>query len=208
MSDFVAVISDDSAVNYFDRWLIMSVLIERRTFSTAEYYRMVEAGILSEDDHTELIEGEVIRMSPIGSRHAACVRRLAALLMRHASDASAVSVQSPIHLDDFSEPQPDVALLKPRADFYSGAHPSAADVLLVVEVADSSVGYDRAVKVPLYARAEIPEVWLVDLVRNEIEIYRQPAAGAYVELTRAGRGREFASTQIPSLMLRADDILV
>ncbi|HVF49859.1 MAG TPA: Uma2 family endonuclease [Pyrinomonadaceae bacterium] len=186
----------------------MSVLIERRTFNTAEYYRMVEAGILSEDDHTELIEGEVIRMSPIGSRHAACVDRLNTLLHGRVGQAAIIRVQNPLHLNDFSEPQPDVALLKPRADFYSGAHPGADDVLLIVEVADSSVGYDRAVKVPLYARAGIPEVWLVDLVRNEIEIYRQPAAGSYAELTRAGRGREFASAQIPSLTLRADDILI
>jgi Uma2 family endonuclease len=130
----------------------MSVQIDRRVFSVDDYYRMVEVGLLKEDERVELIEGEVIRMSPIGSRHAACVARLTKLFSRLAGDGAIVWVQNPVRLNDFSEPQPDVALLKPRADFYAGAHPAAADVLLIVEVSDTTIGYDRQVKVPLYAR--------------------------------------------------------
>lgn len=186
----------------------MSVHVERRAFNTAEYHRMVEAGILSEDDRTELIEGEVIRMSPIGSRHAACVDNLGRILNRRVGDAAVVRVQNPVHLDDFSEPQPDVALLRPRADFYADSHPAPDDVLLVIEVADTSAGYDREVKVPLYARAGIPEVWVVDLTADRVEVYTRPEGGAYAHAARAGRGEELSPGQFPSLTLRADDVLL
>src|SRR3982751_4315477 len=129
----------------------MSVQIQKHYFNVDEFYLMARGGVFSEDARVELIEGEVIEMSPIGSRHAGCVDRLNALLNRSGQNVI-VRVQSPIRIDDFSEPEPDIALLKPRADFYSNSHPTPADVLLIIEVAETSVEYDRGVKLPLYAR--------------------------------------------------------
>ena len=125
--------------------------IARRHFNVTEYHRMMEAGILLDSDHVELIDGEVIEVSPIGSRHAACVDRLNRLFNK--LEDVIVRVQSPIRLDDFSEPQPDITLLKLRPDFYAQGHPTPSDVLLVVEVADSSTEFDCVVKLPLYAEA-------------------------------------------------------
>lgn len=185
----------------------MSVQIDRRVFSVDDYYRMVEVGLLREDERVELIEGEVIKMSPIGSRHAACVARLTKLFSRLTGDGAIVWVQNPIRLDDFSEPQPDVALLKPRADFYSRAHPAAADVLLIVEVADTTIGYDRQVKVPLHARAGVPEVWVVDLVGEAVETYAQPREGAYGLNNRAARGEAVGGEMFVGDGLTAEAIL-
>src|SRR5918997_6720202 len=120
----------------------MSVQIARRHFTVDDFYRMLEAGILTEDDRVELIDGEIIEMSPIGSRHASCVMRLNAVLTKRLGDTAIVNVQNPLRLSTRSEPLPDCSLLKPREDFYSRAHPTPDDVLLVVEVADSSIGYD------------------------------------------------------------------
>src|ERR671938_948293 len=138
----------------------MSVQIVRRHFNITEYYRMAAAGVFTEDDRVELIEGEIVEMNPIGSRHAACVGRLTKLLERLAGDSAIVWVQNPVQVSDYSEPMPDVALLKRRDDFYAQANPQRTDVLLINEVADSSVEYDRDIKMPLYAGANIPEVWL------------------------------------------------
>lgn len=187
----------------------MSTLIAKRCFNVEEYYRMAEAGILSEDDRVELIEGEIIEMSPIGSRHAACIDRIVNFLLgRYAGMTAIVRVQSPIRLDDFSEPQPDVSLLRPRDDFYATEHPKPADVLLVIEVADTSVEYDRGAKTPLYARAGIPEVWLINLRENEVELYAQPAAGSYQITQRFKAGASFASRILPDLTINVDALLV
>ena len=183
----------------------MSVQIQRRWFNVDEYYRMIDARILSEDDRVELIEGEVIRMSPIGKFHAACVKRINSLFGWHVGRNAIVSVQDPIRLDDFSEPQPDIALLKPRVDFYSSGHPQPADVLLVVEVADTSVQYDRIVKIPLYARAGIPEVWLVDIARDLIEVYATLVNGQYQDVREARRGETLTLKSLPSLTFSVDD---
>jgi Uma2 family endonuclease len=160
----------------------MSVQITKRHFNITEYYRMAEAGILSEDDRVELIEGEIIKMTPIGSRHAGCVSRLNALFNRLIGETAVVSIQNPLRLSNFSEPQPDIALLKPRDDFYSNAHPTPADVLLIIEVSDTSLEYDRDIKLPLYAATSMPEVWLVNLIKDTIEIYREPHSGMYREV--------------------------
>jgi Uma2 family endonuclease len=172
-----------------------------------DYYRMVEVGLLREDERVELIEGEVIRMSPIGSRHAACVARLTKLFSRLAGESAIVWVQNPVRLDDFSEPQPDVALLKPRADFYANAHPTPADVLLIVEVSDTTIGYDRQVKVPLYARAGVPEVWVIDLANETVETYAQPREGAYSVNARAARGERIGGEMFAGQELTADAML-
>lgn len=185
----------------------MSVQIAKRWFTVAEYYRMAEAGILTEGDRVELIEGEIIEMSPIGSHHAACVNRLNSLFSSQIAQGAIVSIQNPIRLDEYNEPEPDVALLKRRDDFYSERHPTPVDVLLVVEVADTSTAYDRGLKVPLYARADISEVWLVDLTKDVIEIYAQPVNGAYQISRQADRSESITSQTMPELTLTVDAIL-
>lgn len=185
----------------------MSLQIVKRQFNVTEYNRMAETGILSEDDRVELIEGEIIEMSPIGSRHAACVRRLDALFNRQLAGVAQVSAQNPVLLDEYSEPEPDIALLKSRDDFYAEAHPLPFDVLLIVEVADTSAEYDRKVKAPLYAQAGIPEMWLVNLPEEIIEVYTQPENGAYQNRHRFARGDSFSSTTVRELRLSVEDIL-
>jgi Uma2 family endonuclease len=185
----------------------MSVQLAKRYFNVTEYYRMAEAGILTADDRVELIEGEIVKMSPIGSLHAACVKRLNKFLQRQFGDAAVIGVQDPIRLNDFSEPEPDVALLRPRADLYAQGHPTPGDVLLIVEVADTTVLSDRNVKVPLYARAGIPEVWLIDLPQEVVEIYARPAEGVYQVQRQARRGEQLTAETLPQLSLTVDAVL-
>lgn len=185
----------------------MSRQVAKRRFSVDEYYRMAEVGILTEDERLELLDGEVIRLSPISSRDAACVMRLNAFLNRVVGGRTIVSVRHPIHLDDFSEPQPDVALLRRREDFYAASHPTAADVLVVIEVADTSVEYDRKRKLPLYARAGIPEFWLANLPEERFEIHTQPRDGEYQSVTVVRRGETIASPTIAGLSVNASDVL-
>ncbi|WP_218081769.1 Uma2 family endonuclease [Anthocerotibacter panamensis] len=154
---------------------------------------MVEAGILREDDRVELIRGEVMAMSPIGKRPAACVKRIVAFLGRNTDPTFILSVQDPIQLDGYNQPQPDVALLHYREDFYAQAHPTPKDILLLIEVADSSLDYDRDVKIPLYAQAQIPEVWLVDVLDETVTVYTQPQNGFFqsVQLFRKSQTISF-----------------
>jgi len=185
----------------------MSVQVEKWAFTVDEYHRMSEAGILSETDRVELIEGEIVKMSPIGKLHAACVKRLNKGLNRKVGDDAIVSVQDPIRLDDYSEPEPDIALLKPRADFYAQDLPTAEDVLLIIEVADSSVEYDRTVKLPLYAKAGVPETWLANLREDRIEAYSEPVNGVYQRVRIINRGEIVSPTGLPTLLLTAEEIL-
>ena len=153
--------------------------VSRHRISVTDYYRMGDVGILHEDDRVELIEGDIIDMTPIGSAHASVVMRLAKLCIAAVGDSAIVSVQYPIRLDAYSEPQPDLALLRPRQDYYRAAHPEPGDVLLVVEVADTGLAYDRGTKVPLYARHGIPEVWVLDLRGRLMHSYRQSRQDGY-----------------------------
>ncbi|HYN77256.1 MAG TPA: Uma2 family endonuclease [Lamprocystis sp. (in: g-proteobacteria)] len=150
-------------------------------FTVDDYQRMGETGILHEDDRVELIEGEIVAMPPIGSPHGGRVKHLNRILARAVGDHAIVAVQDPVVLRPRSEPEPDIALLRPRPDFYADAHPVAADILLLIEVADSSLQYDLNVKVPLYARQGIPEVWVVDIAHRQVLRFSQPAGGAYRE---------------------------
>ena len=183
------------------------IAARRRPFTVGEYYRMAEADILTEEDRVELIAGQIVAMSPIGSRHAACVDRLNGLLHRQPGSAFIVRVQSPIALDAYSEPEPDLVLLRPRADFYAEAHPSAVDVLLAVEVADTSVDYDREVKLPLYAQAGLPEVWLIDLQEGRIEVYARPQGGAYQQRIEVTADATLTSPTVADLELAVADVL-
>lgn len=150
-------------------------------FTVEEYHRMGQAGIFHEDDHVELLAGKIYVTSPIGSPHAACVRRLNRLFVRAVDPHALVSVQNPIRINRHSEPEPDVALLEPRNDDYAARHPHPDEVMLVVEVADTSLAFDRDTKLPLYARAEIPEVWLVALDEGRVHVYRRPEGDVYAD---------------------------
>ncbi len=187
----------------------MATEVLRRHFTVDEYHRMVQTGILSEDDRVELIGGEIFRMTPIGNRHASCVKRLNHLLLRALGDKAVMSVQDPIALSDTSEPEPDLALLAPRDDFYADRHPNASDVLLLIEVADTSVDFDRNAKLPAYARAGIPEVWIVNLEGDQVEIYRNPAPDSYRESRQLKRGAEepFSPQAFPALGLTVEQVL-
>ena len=150
----------------------MSVQIARRIFTVDEYHRMGEAGVFSEDDHVDLIEGEILKKSPIGGRHAASFNRLTKEFNNLLGVRAIVSVQNPIMLNDVSEPEPDLAILRPRDDFYGAAHPTASDVLLVIEGGDTSA-YDLKVKLPAYARSGIPQVWIADLTTETVEVHSE-----------------------------------
>ncbi len=180
--------------------------IVRWKISVADYHRMHEAGILGEDDRVELIDGEVRQMSPIGILHAATVKRYTALLYRRVGNDAVVSVQDPIQLNDSSEPQPDIALLRYRADFYRKALPIAADVLLLIEVSDSTLAEDRLEKLPRYALAGIPEVWLTDVAGEAVERYTEPHGDQYATKQTFKRGQHISVQALPTITLNIDDI--
>jgi len=179
----------------------------RKLFTTTEYHQLIETGVLKEDDRFELLNGEIIEISPIGPRHAACVNRMNTLLSDKARKRAVVSIQNPMTLSDYSEPQPDFALLKPKADFYASAHPTPADALVIIEVADSNVETDRRNKIPTYAFAGVREVWLIDLVNDRIEVHSNPFKGVYQEVRIIQRGQNLTSPSFPALKLKADEIL-
>lgn len=146
----------------------------RHVISVAAFHRMGETGILGPQDRVELIDGEIIDMSPIGVLHAAIVARLASYLSQRLGAMAIVWCQNPLQLDDRSEPEPDIAVLRPRSDLYTTSHPGADDALLVIEVSDTSLAYDLGTKVPLYARHGIPEVWVIDASTRRIRVFRRP----------------------------------
>lgn len=205
----VGILGEDDYVELIEGHIIdkSSQPIARRRFTVEEYYRMAEAGILKEDDRVELIEGEIIQMSPKGSLHAGCIKRLIKLLNGHIGKNVLLSVQDPVKLDGLSHPEPDIALLKHRNDFYAQGHPTPTDVLLLIEVADTSVNYDRADKVPLYARSGIPEVWLVNLPDEAIEVYARPEKGEYQTQVVLKRGETIVSPTIPGLSFKVENVL-
>lgn len=173
-----------------------------------DYRRMGETGILHEDSRVELIEGEIIDMTPIGSRHAGTVRYLSDSLAQAFRGIAVVSTQNPVILGDHSEPQPDLALLRPRRDFYRLAHPKTEDVLLIIEVADSSIRYDREIKLPLYARHGIPEVWLIDIETRRLETFRQPAEQGYRETAAAADLSRMTVLELPDAALDLSDLFL
>lgn len=185
----------------------MSAQLEPRRFNVTEYYQMAEAGILTPDDRVELIAGEIIKMSPIGSPHAACVSRLTRLLHNQIANEAIISTQNPVRLDNFSEPVPDIALLKPRKDYYAARHPLPADVFLIIEVADTSLLKDRSVKLPLYAGSGIFEIWLVNLPKEIIEVYFDAQNGKYRKCQKLKRGDEVSSPTFKGLSLQVNEIL-
>jgi Uma2 family endonuclease len=180
----------------------MSELMDRtrHRITASDYHKMAEAGILGEQDRVELIEGEIVDMAPIGSKHAYVVNRLSSLFTLAAGDAYLVSTQNPIGLDERSEPQPDIALLRPGN--YMDRLPDPTDVLLIVEVASSSGEYDRGIKLDLYARHGIPEVWLLDLTGNELLVCRAPSNGQYQSIEKPVAGACVYPLLVPGVEMR------
>jgi len=189
--------------------LAMSAFLEypqKHPISAEEYLRMGEAGVFAPEARLELIDGEIIEMAPIGSPHAGCVNKLTELFFQRAEGQAIVSVQHPVIISDRSVPQPDLALLRRRADYYSGSHPSASEVLLVVEVADTTLAFDLRTKVPLYARSGIPEAWVVDVNERTIHVFREPGEGGYTTTFAAPMGRSVASVALPQVVVEVSEL--
>jgi Uma2 family endonuclease len=185
----------------------MSVQRARRPITVDEYYRMAEVGILTENDNVELIHGDIIKMSPIGSKHAALVNRLNKILNESLSGKAIISIQNPVRINDLNVPEPDITILKYADDFYINKHPEPEDIYLVIEVSDTTLAYDKEIKLPLYASAGIPEFWLVNIERNEIEVHQSPAADVYKSITihRSGDNiilKDFDTSFDAGLLLR------
>ena len=174
-------------------------------FNVDEYMCMAQAGIFDEDSAVELIEGEIVHMAAIGGDHMGCVNTLTALLVRALFDRATVSIQNPVRLSDSSEPEPDVVLIRP--DLPRNAKPGPADVLLLIEVADSSRLFDRSRKMPLYARSGISEAWLVDLVAQTIERQTDPSEKGYRQTTVYQRGDTMTPDALPFLRVDVATVL-
>jgi Uma2 family endonuclease len=184
----------------------LAVAFQRRLLTIEDFHQMVATGILSEDERVELIRGEMIEMTPIGSRHIACLVNLITLFSRLIPRVQ-LSPQSPLQLGEpLTEPQPDLVLLQPRDDLATNP-PQAGDALLVIEIAETSLVYDREVKIPLYVEAGISEVWLIDLNSNSIVSYRRPSSTGYLETRRYQRGDTISPEAFPDEVFSVDEIL-
>ena len=186
---------------------VTSVEVTRHSFTVAEYERMGRFGIFPVDVRVELVNGEIIELSPIRERHAACVAVLTQLITLRLRLSALVWAQNPLVLDDYSEPQPDLAVLNPRADNYRTSKPKPDVVLVVIEVSDTTLEYDREVKVPLYAAAGIPEAWVVNLPEECIEVYSDPAGGAYRTARSYARGQKLQAHTLAPLRLPVSKVL-
>ncbi len=180
---------------------------ETRKFTVEEYYRMAEVGILHPDERVELICGEIVLMAPIGNPHATGVRRIERVFSRALGDAVTISGQNPVLVGDHSTPQPDIAVLLFREDDYLGKSPSSEDVLLLIEVSDSSLAYDRDVKVNLYAQASIPETWIMNLVDDCIEAFTGPGPEGYANHAIYRRGDRISPSTLPDADFAVEDLL-
>ena len=181
-------------------------LCAKKLFTVDDYYRMGEAGILDENLRTELINGEIIEISPLGDRHMECVNRANAMLVPTLIHKAIVSVQNAVRINNITMPQPDVVLYKFRPDFYKGRHESD-DVLLLIEVADSTLRFDRNVKLPLYASVGIREVWIEDLRNNRLLVFRDPDGKNYSTSLTFGAGESIAPLAFPEMTLSIDELL-
>ncbi|MGK7394298.1 MAG: Uma2 family endonuclease [Candidatus Cyclobacteriaceae bacterium M3_2C_046] len=184
----------------------MSMQLAKRLINVDEYYRMAETGILTEADRVELIHGEILNMSPIGSKHMAVVNRLNKLLAEYLTNDEIVSIQNPVRINDLNVPEPDISVLKYREDFYAQQHPGGQDVLLVIEVSETTFAYDKEIKLPIYASAGIPEYWIINLEKTEIEVHKLPSGDVYKFITihRAGDKVDMPGAEVG---FDADDLL-
>ncbi len=181
--------------------------LPRYRLTVDDFEKIGKIGIFKEDDRIELVEGDLIKMAPIGQKHLGVVLWLDRKFNAALSPSSAlISVQNPIRLNKHSELYPDVAILRPRDDFYIGGKPTADDILLVVEVSDTTLHYDRETKIPLYARYKIPEAWLVDLPNKRIEIHLQPSKNQYRKTLRPERIRQITPSTIPGVSINLAEL--
>lgn len=183
------------------------VEMKRRRFTVAELLHLAKIGFLGDDERVELIRGEIVEMSPISEGHASSVMRLISLLSTEFGQRALLNVQNPIQLDDDTLPQPDVALLRPRDDFYSRRHPGPEDVLLLIEVSDTTLPYDRRVKAALYSAAGVLEYWIINLPKRIIEVYRQPQPEGYRTMTRYAPGETLSPLVFPDVVLNVNEVL-
>ena len=183
-----------------------SDIIKKHLLTVEEYHRMGETGILKQQDRVELIEGEIVDMAPIGSNHAGTVNYLSKVLNTSLSTEAIISSQNPIIMNNLSEPEPDIVVLKLRDDFYRHAHPTPDDIYLVIEVAESSLQYDREIKIPLYAKYNIPEVWLVDLESNQLTVYSSPKNNQYENIETITTYSHVAIQKIPGIKINLSNL--
>ncbi len=176
-------------------------------FTADQFHRMGDAGVFHEGDRVELIDGHIVEMTPIGPEHAGCVKELVRLLYHAAGDTVVLGVQDPLVLSTHQAPEPDIAVLRPRPGGYRQRHPGPDDVLLVIEVADTSLAYDRSTKIPRYAVAKVPELWIVNLPAEVVEVHRAPASGRYTDTSTLSRGATIRPLRLPGVELRVDEIL-
>jgi Uma2 family endonuclease len=185
----------------------METEITKRLFSVHDYHRMVDAGILSEDDRVELIRGEILAMSPIGPRHSAAVLRANQAIGRIVGDRAIVGVQGSIRLDEYDEPQPDVYLLLPKDDYYASGHAGPADIFLIVEMSDSSLEYDQTIKARLYAETGIVEYWIADVRNDRLLVYSDIRDRSYAVCRELHRGETIAPALLPGCQIKVDVLL-
>jgi Uma2 family endonuclease len=185
----------------------MATEISRRLFTVHDYHRMVDAGILSEDDRVELIHGEVLRMSPIGPRHSAAVLRATQELVKLVGGKAIVGVQGSVRLDEYDEPQPDIYLLRPKKDFYASGHAGPSDIFFIVEVADSSLAYDKGIKMRLYAETGVPEYWVADIQNEGVIAYSEARENTYSVIRQFQRGDTITPNLLPDCPIRVDVLL-
>jgi Uma2 family endonuclease len=179
----------------------------KKRFTVDDYYRMAETGILTPQDRVELIDGEIYEMSPIGDRHAMAVNRANMIFARGLGDKVVVAVQNAARLDMYSEPQPDVVLIRPRENFYGKQHPRPEDVLLFIEVSDTTLRFDQNIKLPVYARSRIRELWIVDLNNDVIRVHRKPKGKTYLSVEVRARGESVSPEAFPDFSTPVDELL-
>jgi Uma2 family endonuclease len=203
----IGVLQEDASVELLNGKIIDRSDATLHRFSVKDYYRMAETGVLRPDARVELLDGRIIDMSPIGPLHGGVVNRLNHLFNQLSQRRWVVTVQSPVRLNDSSEPEPDVMLVKPAPDFYSSRHPGPEDVFLLIEVSDSTLETDREVKLPGYGRAGITEVWIVNLVEGTLEVYREPHDTGYANAQILHEGDSVAPALFPDAVIEAAQLL-
>ena len=180
---------------------------ERYSFTTDVYHQMIQRGILTRNDKIELLEGDLIKMSAVGPRHAACVERLSEILQHEFGRTTSLRHQNPVELSNISEPEPDITILRRRDDFYTNAHPTPDDVLLLIEISESTLAKDRGAKLSAYAKAGIVEYWIVNLQEDLIEVYTNPTGSSYDTARIVHRDEKISPLLLPSAVLEADEVL-
>lgn len=185
----------------------METEVAKKLFTVDEYYRMGEAGIFDPEARLELIEGEIIEMSPVGDPHIGCVNRANAVFARRLGDKAIVSIQNPVRLSRYTEPQPDIVLARPRPDFYAGRRISPEDIFLVIEISDTTLRYDCNRKMPLYAKARVPELWIENLQENVILVYRNPKHETFETSSVFKRGESISLAAFPEISFKVDELL-